>query len=62
METEHARLKQVKHLRVEKGNHKVCLVLRTGQAGQAPEDRVIREYDIDDYREKPISPSKNYAH
>lgn len=52
METEHAGLDLVKHLRVEKGNHKVRLVLRTGQAGQAPEDRVIREYDIDDYREK----------
>jgi response regulator RpfG family c-di-GMP phosphodiesterase len=52
METEHAGLELVKHLRVEKGNHKVRLVLRTGQAGQAPEDRVIREYDIDDYREK----------
>ena len=52
METEHAGLELVKHLRVEKGNHKVRLVLRTGQPGQAPEDRVIREYDIDDYREK----------
>lgn len=52
METEHAGLDLVKHLRVEKGNHKVRLVLRTGQAGQAPEDQVIREYDIDDYREK----------
>ncbi|HEY0562279.1 MAG TPA: HD domain-containing phosphohydrolase [Methylophilus sp.] len=52
MESEHAGLELVKHLRVDQGNHKVRLVLRTGQAGQAPEDRVIREYDIDDYREK----------
>jgi response regulator RpfG family c-di-GMP phosphodiesterase len=28
------------------------LILRTGQPGQAPEKRVIMEYDINDYKEK----------
>ncbi|XQE68063.1 DUF3369 domain-containing protein [Pseudomonas sp. P3C3] len=52
METEHAGLDLVRYLREECGNRLTRLVLRTGQAGQAPEDRVIREYDIDDYKEK----------
>ncbi|OOE73080.1 MULTISPECIES: DUF3369 domain-containing protein [Salinivibrio] len=52
METEHAGLDLVRHIRDEMNNHLIRLVLRTGQAGQAPEDRVIREYDIDDYKEK----------
>jgi response regulator RpfG family c-di-GMP phosphodiesterase len=52
METEHAGLDLVRYIRDEKNDHVIRLVLRTGQAGQAPEDRVIREYDIDDYKEK----------
>lgn len=52
METEHAGLDFVRYLREERENHRTRLVLRTGQAGQAPEDRVIRDYDIDDYKEK----------
>lgn len=52
METEHAGLDLVRYLREERANHRTRLVLRTGQAGQAPEDRVIRDYDIDDYKEK----------
>lgn len=52
MENDHAGLDLVRHLRVAKANHKVRLVLRTGQPGQAPEDRIVKEYDIDDYREK----------
>lgn len=52
MESEHAGLDLVRHLREERRNRFTRLVLRTGQAGQAPEDRVIREYDIDDYKEK----------
>ncbi|MBN3494966.1 DUF3369 domain-containing protein [Vibrio neptunius] len=52
METEHAGLELVKYVREELGNSLVRLVLRTGQAGQAPEDTVIREYEIDDYKEK----------
>lgn len=52
METEHAGLELVHYIRTECENHLTRLVLRTGQAGQAPEDIVIREYEIDDYKEK----------
>lgn len=52
METEHAGLELVRYIRSEKKNQLTRLVLRTGQAGQAPEDIVIREYEIDDYKEK----------
>lgn len=52
METEHSGLELVGYLRNDCNIRKTRLVLRTGQAGQAPEDRVIREYDIDDYKEK----------
>ncbi len=52
METEHAGLDLVRKVRNTLDNHRTRLVLRTGQPGQAPEDQVIREYDIDDYKEK----------
>lgn len=52
METEHAGLDLVKYIRTEQNNRLIRLVLRTGQAGQAPEDVVIKEYEIDDYKEK----------
>jgi response regulator RpfG family c-di-GMP phosphodiesterase len=52
METDHAGLDLVHYVRNALQNHRTRLVMRTGQPGQAPEDRVIREYDIDDYKEK----------
>jgi response regulator RpfG family c-di-GMP phosphodiesterase len=52
METDHAGLDLVHYVRNTLQNHRTRLVMRTGQPGQAPEDRVIREYDIDDYKEK----------
>ena len=52
MESEHAGLDLVHAVRNQLDNHRTRLVLRTGQPGQAPEDKVIREYDIDDYKEK----------
>lgn len=52
MESEHAGLDLVKYIRNELKNEFVRLILRTGQPGQAPEQRVIREYDINDYKEK----------
>ena len=52
METEHAGLDLVRYIRTESSNRLIRLVLRTGQAGQAPEDIVIKEYEIDDYKEK----------
>ena len=33
-------------------NHRARLVMRTGQPDQAPDDRFIRRYAIDDYKEK----------
>ncbi|MEO5348612.1 MAG: EAL domain-containing protein [Magnetococcus sp. YQC-3] len=52
METDHAGLELVRDLREKLQNHLVRIILRTGQAGQAPEFKVIAEYDINDYREK----------
>ena len=52
METETAGLDVVRWLREEKGNQISRVVLRTGQPGQAPEESVIVEYDINDYKEK----------
>ncbi len=52
METEHAGLDLVCWLRSEARNKHIRVVLRTGQPGQAPEGKVIRDYDINDYKEK----------
>lgn len=52
METDHAGLDLVRRVRQELKNTMVRIILRTGQAGQAPELKVITEYDINDYREK----------
>lgn len=52
METDHAGLELVEQLRGQFHNLRTRLVLRTGQPGQAPEDSVIRDYDIDGYFEK----------
>ncbi len=52
MESEQAGLQLVEKVRRELGNHFVRIVLRTGQPGQAPERRVVAEYDINDYKEK----------
>ena len=45
-------LKLVKYIREELKNQSVRIILRTGQPGQAPEARVIIDYDINDYKEK----------
>ncbi len=42
----------VKYIRESLGNDCVRIVLRTGQPGQAPEDDIIVNYNIDDYKEK----------
>lgn len=52
METNHAGLELVEWIRNEQKNKLIRLVLRTGQAGSAPEARVIKEFDINDYKEK----------
>ncbi|WP_338846047.1 DUF3369 domain-containing protein [Massilia sp. W12] len=52
METDDAGLLLAKRIRSELHNEIVRVVLRTGQPGQAPEQRVIIEYDINDYKAK----------
>ena len=52
METDHAGLDLVRWIRTELVNKSIRLILRTGQAGTAPEEQVIRDYDINDYKEK----------
>lgn len=52
MESDSAGLDLAKYIREELGNKLVRIVLRTGQAGQAPEHEVITRYDINDYKEK----------
>ncbi len=42
----------VKYIREEIGNKFMRIILRTGQPGQAPEGRVIIDYDINDYKTK----------
>lgn len=52
METETAGLDLVDFIRREAHNDLVRIILRTGQPGQAPERRVIVDYDINDYKAK----------
>jgi putative nucleotidyltransferase with HDIG domain len=52
MESDDAGLLAAHAIRGDLANPFVRIVLRTGQPGQAPEERVIAEYDINDYREK----------
>jgi response regulator RpfG family c-di-GMP phosphodiesterase len=52
MEEEDSGLKLVRFIREELKNYEVRIILRTGQPGQAPEKRVIVDYDINDYKEK----------
>ncbi len=52
METEDAGLRLVREIRQDMGNQAVRIILRTGQPGQAPERRVVVDYDINDYKAK----------
>ncbi len=52
MEHNHSGLEVVEYLRKELKNEMTRIVLRTGQPGEAPEESVIRDYDINDYRIK----------
>ncbi|MBQ0759008.1 MAG: DUF3369 domain-containing protein [Zhongshania sp.] len=52
METDHAGLDVVKYIRNDLGDRFVRIILRTGQPGQAPDYKVITEYDINDYKQK----------
>jgi signal transduction histidine kinase len=52
METDSAGLDLVDFIRNDLKNEMVRVILRTGQPGQAPERRVIVDYDINDYKAK----------
>jgi len=52
METDDAGLIVVKHIREILQRKDIRIVLRTGQPGYAPEESVIKEYDINDYKTK----------
>jgi signal transduction histidine kinase len=52
METDVAGLQLVEFIRKDLKNDTVRIILRTGQPGQAPERRVIVDYDINDYKAK----------
>jgi signal transduction histidine kinase/DNA-binding NarL/FixJ family response regulator len=52
METDEAGLELVDYIRTQLKNDTVRIILRTGQPGQAPERRVIVDYDINDYKAK----------
>lgn len=52
METEDAGLRLARAIRDELGNELIRIILRTGQPGQAPEHRIVVEYDINDYKAK----------
>ena len=52
METDSAGLDLVHYIRTTLKNETVRIILRTGQPGQAPERRIIVDYDINDYKAK----------
>ncbi|WP_028669309.1 DUF3369 domain-containing protein [Saccharospirillum impatiens] len=52
METDHAGLDLAEVIRTRLNNTFTRIVLRTGQPGQAPEETIIADYDINDYKEK----------
>jgi len=52
MESNDAGLKVVRYIREELNNKRVQIILRTGQPGEAPEESVIRKYEINDYKLK----------
>jgi signal transduction histidine kinase/DNA-binding response OmpR family regulator len=52
MENDHAGLDVARAIREELGNMHVRIILRTGQPGTAPEEQVVINYDINDYKDK----------
>ncbi len=52
MESDDAGLQVAKKMRDELGLEEPRIILRTGQPGYAPEESVIKEYDINDYKTK----------
>ncbi len=52
METENSGLELVNYIRKDLGYLDTYIIVRTGQPGVAPEERIILEYEINDYRSK----------
>ncbi len=52
MEDDDAGLRVARFIRDELKNFSTRIILRTGQPGQAPENKIIIEYDINDYKTK----------
>ncbi|MEM7555178.1 MAG: hybrid sensor histidine kinase/response regulator [Cyanobacteria bacterium P01_A01_bin.84] len=52
MESNDAGLNVVRYIRDELKNKQVQIILRTGQPGEAPEEEIIRKYEINDYKLK----------
>ncbi len=52
METNDAGLQVIEKIRQEIKNLKIQIVVRTGQPGEAPEESVVLNYEINDYRTK----------
>ena len=52
METEHAGLDLIRHVRDTQHNRLTRLILRTGNPGSAPARDIVRHLEIDDYKEK----------
>ena len=52
METDTAGINVIEYIRKRLNNPIMRIVIRTGQPGVIPEENMLREYDIDDYREK----------
>jgi diguanylate cyclase (GGDEF)-like protein len=52
MESDDAGLKVAKAMRNDLGLEEPRIILRTGQPGYAPEEQVIKDYDINDYKTK----------
>ncbi len=52
METDDSGLETARYIRQTLQNKFVRIILRTGQPGKAPEQQVIMDYDINEYKEK----------
>jgi signal transduction histidine kinase len=52
MESDDAGLEVVKYIREELKNKDIRIIIRTGQAGIASEEKIVLEYDINDFKEK----------
>lgn len=53
MEENDTGLQIVRHIRETLQNKLIRIILRTGQPGEAPEEQIIIDYDINDYKLKP---------